>query len=124
MGMSDSRRPKVLIVSTGGTIASRYDPVGRAMTSTATGDQLLAALGDLAPSTELTLDEFSNLGSNQIDLDMSFRLARHIAVRMEEDAVCGCVVTHGTDTLEESAFLASLVISSGKPVVFTGRNVA
>ncbi|MBZ7925034.1 asparaginase [Ensifer adhaerens] len=120
MGMSDSRRPKVLIVSTGGTIASRYDPVGRAMTSTATGDQLLAALGDLAPSTELTLDEFSNLGSNRIDLDMSFRLARHIAVRMEEDAVCGCVVTHGTDTLEESAFLASLVISSGKPVVFTG----
>jgi L-asparaginase len=120
MNTNGSRHPKVLVVSTGGTIASRYDPVARALTSVGTGEDLLATLGGLAPPVDLVLEEFCNLGSNRIDLDTSLRLARRIADLIGDDAVCGCVVTHGTDTLEESAFLASLVISSPKPVVFTG----
>lgn len=115
-----SHHPKVLIVSTGGTIASRYDPVTRALTSVGTGEELLAALGSLAPPVDLVLEEFSNLGSNRIDIDTAFRLARRIAALIEDDGVCGCVVAHGTDTMEESAFLASLVVRSPKPVVFTG----
>lgn len=111
---------KVLVVTTGGTIASRYDPVAKALRSVASGEELLALLGSLAPPVELVLEEFGNLGSNRIDLDTSFRLARRIGERLADGGICGCVVTHGTDTLEESAFLAHLVISSPKPVVFTG----
>lgn len=111
---------KVLIVSTGGTIASRYDPVEKALTSVATGQELLSALGPLAPAVDVVLEEFSNLGSNRIDLETSFRLANRIDELLRDDMIQGCVVTHGTDTLEESAFLANLVVSSPKPVVFTG----
>ncbi|AWC25803.1 putative L-asparaginase (plasmid) [Aminobacter sp. MSH1] len=111
---------KVLVVSTGGTIASRYDPVEKALMSVATGAELLSTLGPLAPAVDVVLEEFSNLGSNRIDLETSFRLACRIDELLKDDTICGCVVTHGTDTLEESAFLANLVISSSKPVVFTG----
>lgn len=111
---------KVLVVSTGGTIASRYDPVEKALMSVATGEELLSTLGPLAPGVHIVLEEFSNLGSNRIDLETSLRLASHVDELLKDDTICGCVVTHGTDTLEESAFLANLVISSSKPVVFTG----
>lgn len=113
-------RQKVLVVSTGGTIASRYDPVEKALMSVATGAELLSTLGPLAPGVDFVLEEFSNLGSNRVDLETSFRLARRLDELLKDDTICGCVVTHGTDTLEESAFLANLVISSLKPVVFTG----
>lgn len=120
MRTNASLSPKVLVVSTGGTIASRYDPASKALESVATGEELLAMLGRLAPPADIVLEEFSNLGSTRIDLETSLRLARRIGERLEDDALSGCVVTHGTDTLEESAFLASLVIASPKPVVFTG----
>lgn len=113
-------RPRILIVSTGGTIASRYDPQTDSLLSVSTGKELLSSLGALAPAVDVVLDEFCNLGSNRIDLDTSFRLAHHIDERLRDRTVDGCVVTHGTDTLEESAFLAQLTISSRKPVVFTG----
>lgn len=111
---------KVLVVSTGGTIASRYDPVQKALMSVATGRELLSTLGTLAPVVDVVLEEFSNLGSNRIDLETSFRLAHRVDDWLKDDTIGGCVITHGTDTLEESAFLANLVVSSSKPVVFTG----
>lgn len=120
MDTSEPSRKKVLVVSTGGTIASRYDPAAKALISVATGHQLLSALGPLAPAEPVILEEFSNIGSNRIDLDTSLQLALRIDEALKDDALGGCVVTHGTDTLEEGAFLASLVISSSKPVVFTG----
>jgi L-asparaginase len=113
-------RRKVAIVSTGGTIASRYDPAARALVSVASGAELLAMLGSRAPDVDTVVEEFCNLGSNRIDLAMSLRLAQRVDALLADESVGGCVVTHGTDTLEESAFLASLVIASPKPVVFTG----
>lgn len=113
-------KPRILVVTTGGTIASRWDATARALRSVADGDELLASLGACAPDFEVTLDDFVNLGSNLIDLETAFRLARHIEARLHDDAVVGCVVAHGTDTLEESAFLTSLVVASEKPVAFTG----
>lgn len=118
--MNNSAAGKVLVISTGGTIASRHDAGRNALISVASGAELLMSLGSLAPDQEILLHEFSNIGSNLIDLPMSLRLARRIGNSLADEAILGCVVTHGTDTLEESAFLAQLVVSSDKPVVFTG----
>jgi L-asparaginase len=118
--MDGTGAKKVVVVATGGTIASRYDAVGKALVSVASGAELLATLGLLAPAVDVVLEDFSNVGSNRICLDTSFRLALRIDDLLKDDAISGCVVTHGTDTLEESAFLASLVMKSAKPVVFTG----
>lgn len=113
-------RRKVVVVTTGGTIASRYDPEADALMSVTSGADLIAMLGGRAPNVETIVEEFCNLGSNRVDLELSFRLAQRIDSIQADATVSGCVVTHGTDTLEESAFLASLIIASSKPVVFTG----
>lgn len=116
-----SARRRVVVVSTGGTIASRVDRGRDVVVSTATGDELLARLGALAPAeVEVAAEQFCNLGSYRMDLDMAHALAKRADAILADDAVAGVVVTHGTDTMEESAYLADLTVASDKPVVFTG----
>ncbi len=111
---------KVVLVSTGGTIASRRDPASGSVAATASGDELMELLHDPLSGIAVDVDEFCNVGSFNIDLDLAFRLARRIEEHLVRRGVSGVVVTHGTDTMEESAFLADLVIASDKPSVFTG----
>ena len=111
---------RVLVVTTGGTIASRVDPADGSLVSVVAGQELVADFRARRSGSEIVIDEFCNVGSNLIDLETSFELARHIDARLTDETIGGCVVLHGTDTLEESAFLADLVIRSPKPVVFTG----
>lgn len=109
----------IALVSTGGTIASRFS-ADRGGLFSMDGPEALLPSG----KPELRVDPFCNLGSNRIDLALSLELARRIAGHLADPEVAGCVVTHGTDTMEESAFLASLVIGSEKPVAFTGAQFA
>ncbi|MEX0853803.1 MAG: asparaginase [Bauldia sp.] len=110
---------KVVIVSTGGTIASRVDRERGFVTSQATGAELVGLL--LKPAdVAIEVDEFVMVGSFQFDLDLVFRLTRRIAAHLDDPTVAGVVVTQGTDTMEESAFMADLLVGSDKPLVFTG----
>jgi L-asparaginase len=115
-----SGRPRVVVLSTGGTIASRVDRTRDVVVSTDTGDELLARLGALAPDVEVAAEQFCNLGSFRMDLETAYALARRAATILADAAVAGVVVTHGTDTMEESAYLVDLISASDKPIVFTG----
>lgn len=120
MGAGNAARKTILLMSTGGTIASRYDPVAKALISVAGGDELLAAMGSLAPDVNIIHEAFSNVGSNRINLEMQLRLARRVDELLDNEEIHGCVITHGTDTLEEGAFLSRLALITQKPVIFTG----
>ena len=111
---------KVVLVSTGGTIASRVNKAQGSVTVTASGAELMGLLHEPLPGIEIEIDEFCNIGSFNIDLALSFDLALRIEKHLARQDVSGVVVTHGTDTMEESAFLADLVVDSEKPFVFTG----
>jgi len=111
--------PRICLVTTGGTIASRLESKSGHVVANLAGTDLRAMLTDPLQGVEITVDEFCNVGSYAIDLPLSFSLAGHISRRLHED-FDGVVVTHGTDTMEESAFMADLVVNSDKPVVFTG----
>jgi L-asparaginase len=111
---------KVVLVSTGGTIASRMDPTSGHVRATASGDELVKLLHDPLPDIPVEIDEFCNVGSFNFDLELAFRLARRIEQHLARPDVAGVAVTHGTDTMEESAFLSDLIVASDKPIVFTG----
>jgi L-asparaginase len=114
----------IVILSTGGTIASRYSAEHASVVSTVAGDELVSLLGPLAPDISVKTEEFSNVGSYRIDLPMAFALTQRIRALHNDPEVAGVVVTHGTDTMEESAYLADLLLDTDKPVVFTGAQMS
>ncbi|MGN6145324.1 MAG: asparaginase [Mesorhizobium sp.] len=114
---------KVCLITTGGTIASQRDPHSGHVTASIAGPELRAMLPYPIGEIDVTVDDFCKVGSYAMDLPLSFSLARHVSRRLEE-GFDGVVVTHGTDTMEESAFMADLVVGSGKPVVYTGAQHA
>jgi L-asparaginase len=111
---------KVVLVSTGGTIASRVDAARGHVSAAASGDELVQLLHDPLHGISVEIDEFCTIGSFNMDFELAFRLARRIEQHLSNPDVAGVAVTHGTDTMEESAYLADLVVASDKPIVFTG----
>lgn len=110
----------VTLIATGGTIASSADTAAGAVNAGLSGETLLASLHEPLEGITVSVENFEAAGSYALDLTTLHRLCRHIDAVLARDDVDGVVVTHGTDTMEESAFLAWLLVRSDKPVVFTG----
>jgi L-asparaginase len=107
---------RVHLLATGGTIASRRTDDGLSATTPAA--ELLAAAGPL-PGLEVTVSDLTTVPSFALTGADVRGLLRAVRERLA-DGIDGVVVTHGTDTMEESAFLADLVHDDPRPVVFTG----
>lgn len=108
---------KVVVITTGGTIASTAGGDG-SLSATTDGNELVQSLHLSGIAVEV--DEFSRTGSYLLSMDDVFRLAKRTEQVLSRDDVAGVVITHGTDTMEESAFLLSLLVGSEKPIVLTG----
>lgn len=110
----------VTIIATGGTIASQATTATGPVNAGIAGQALMDSLPAMPAGITLSVEDFAAKGSYALDLDTVHRLCRRIDAVLADPAVDGVVVTHGTDTMEESAFLADLLVQSNKPVVFTG----
>ncbi len=111
----------ILILGTGGTIAgsagSRADHVG--YTAGQLGvEQLVQALPELA-DWPIRHEQLAQLDSKDMDAPTWRRLAQRVEQAMADHSVQGVVITHGTDTLEESAYLLHRLLHTPKPVVMT-----
>jgi L-asparaginase len=111
---------RLLVFTTGGTIASRYSAELQGFTTAVTGSDLVAAVPGLESVGEIEVVELANVSSTFLRPAQVFDWAQQVAKALADPGVAGAVVTHGTDTLEESAALFDFVIDSSKPVVFTG----
>ena len=119
-----AQRPKIILLATGGTIASRYDAaLGRTVASQR-ADDLLKMLPGAADVADLEIDDFATIPSFDMTAPFAFEMCGRIRVHAERPDVHGIVVTHGTDTMEETSYLADLLHRSDKPVVFTGAQRA
>ena len=117
-------KPKIVLLATGGTIASRYDAkLGRTVASQR-ADELVRMLPQVADFAEIEVHDIATIPSYQMDLQFAFGLARRIKEVLDRPDVAGVVVTHGTDTMEETCYLADLLLDSDKPAVFTGAQRA
>jgi len=116
--------PKVVLLATGGTIASRYDPaLGRTVASQRAED-LLEALPQIVGVVDIEVENFATIPSFDMTVQFAFSLARRVGEVLARPDVAGVVVTHGTDTMEETSYLTDLLVESDKPAVFTGAQRA
>ncbi|MBI3197587.1 MAG: asparaginase [Rhodospirillales bacterium] len=114
-------RPRIKVLALGGTIATRPDASG-AMQMGLGADDLVAAVPALAALAEVAAETVSKVGSHSLGFDQIHALAARIAA-LDAD---GVIVTQGTDTLEETAFLLDLLVDRDIPVIVTAamRNPA
>ncbi|AKG37913.1 L-asparaginase [Paenibacillus durus ATCC 35681] len=115
--------PNITILATGGTIAgssaSTTDVTG--YTAGALGiNTLINAVPEMKQIADVSGEQIANVGSPDIDNEVLLKLAKRINALLATDDVDGVVVTHGTDTLEETAYFLNLVVKSDKPVVVVG----
>lgn len=124
-----AKNQKIVVLGTGGTIAGESSSASEGLNYTAAQRgievlvQAVAEIGQGLP-TALTAFQFESEQVAQIDSkDMNFATWRHLAQRcqawLNQDDVAALVITHGTDTLEETAYFLSKVLSADKPIVLT-----
>ncbi len=114
--------PHITILATGGTIA------GAAATGTQSGyssgavgiDTMIAAVPGIEKLATIKGEQISSVGSQDMSFDVLLKVAKRCNELLASPDVDGIVITHGTDTLEESAFFLNLVVKSDKPVVMVG----
>jgi len=118
---SNADLPNVVVLATGGTIAgAAATDVQAGYTSGQVGvQQLLAAVPQAKKLANLTGEQISNIGSQDMNDVVWIKLATRINELLAKPDVSGIVITHGTDTIEETAYFLNLVVKSTKPVVLT-----
>jgi L-asparaginase len=111
----------IVVLATGGTIAgAAASDVQSGYTSGQVGvEQLLAAVPQAKKLANLKGEQISNIGSQDMNDEVWLKLARRINELTGKPDVDGVVITHGTDTIEETAYFLNLVVKSKKPVVLT-----
>ena len=116
------QKPRIVIVATGGTIA------GAAESTTAAGyksgavavDTLIAAVPQMKKFADVRGVQVSSVGSQDMNDELWVKLAVEVNSLLAQSDVDGVAITHGTDTMEETAYFLNLVVKSDKPVVLTG----
>lgn len=116
------QKPNVVILATGGTIA------GAGATGTQSGytsgavtiDAMVAAVPGITDLATIKGEQISNVGSQDMSFDILLKVAKRINELGKDKTVSGIVITHGTDTMEESAFFLNLTVKTDKPVVMVG----
>jgi L-asparaginase len=119
---AQGKKPNIVILATGGTIA------GAAATGTQAGytsgavtiDAMIAAVPGISDLATIKGEQVSNVGSQDMSFDIMLKVAKRINELAKSPDVAGIVITHGTDTLEETAFFLNLVVKTDKPVVMVG----
>ncbi len=118
--------PRILVLATGGTIAGQADPraSGAYKSGQITAEQLVQSVPGLDKLASLSAEQISSIGSQDMNDKVWFALARRIQQAVDKNEADGVVVTHGTDTLEETAFFLDNVLHGDKPVVIGGFNAS
>ena len=117
-----SQKPKIRIIATGGTIAGVSTSATKS--NYKAGEvgiqQLLLAVPEINAIAEVSGEQLVKIGSQDMNDDVWLKLAKRINELLNKEGFDGVVITHGTDTMEETAYFLNLTVNSSKPVVMVG----
>ena len=108
-------KPHIVVLATGGTIAD-----SRTHVSTLGVQQILDTVPQLKDIGEVSGEDVTSIDSADMNDETWLKLARRLNAVLSRPDVDGVVITHGTDTIEETAYFLHLVLKSEKPVIMTG----
>ncbi|WP_054259511.1 type II asparaginase [Propionispora sp. 2/2-37] len=121
--LEQNQLPNIKILATGGTIAGSA-PTNTKMTGYTVGEIRIQTLINAVPAirqyANVSGEQIANIGSNDMTDEVWLKLAKRTNELLADPKINGVVITHGTDTLEETAYFLNLVVKSDKPVVLVG----
>ncbi len=119
---SENSLPRVHILATGGTIAGSGDSHTKAAYKAGEVpiEELLNAVPEIHEKAKITGEQIANIGSQDIDIKTWLKLSNRIQEIFQNDEADAVVITHGTDTMEETAYFLSLTVNADNPVVLVG----
>lgn len=121
MSTETGQRLRIRVLATGGTIAGAAAEGGRSYKAAMFSvDALISAVPRLAEVADLSVEHVAAIGSQDMDDPTWLQLAARTQAALAEPGIAGAVITHGTDTMEETAYFLNLVVRSEKPVVLVG----
>ncbi len=98
----------------------KIDPVKNAPVPAISGEDLLATVPDIGKYATIQVNNLSNVPSDYMNPERWAQLTRAVQTSLDQPEVAGVIVSHGTDTLEETAFWLDLTVKSAKPVILIG----
>lgn len=111
---------KILIIFTGGTFSMKIDSETGAAVPHFSGGELIAQIPELNQLAEISIHDFGKYPGPHMTPQLMFQLADEVKKNIAGNLYDGIVITHGTDTLEETAYLLDLQVQTSKPIVLTG----
>jgi L-asparaginase len=112
--------PLCKMIATGGTIAMKIDPQKNAPVPAISGEDLLATVPEIGKVANIEVLNQSNVPSDYMDPARWIALQKAVVEALERSDVAGVIVSHGTDTLEETAYFLDLTVNSDKPIILIG----
>jgi L-asparaginase len=117
---NDGQLPIVAVLSTGGTIASKQNTSKGGYEAVLTGKDLVAAVPAIQKVARVRVEQISNISSSDMNPEIWMRLAGKVNDLLSMPDLAGVVITHGTNTLEETAYFLDLTVTGTKPVILVG----
>jgi len=111
---------KIAVIFNGGTISMKVDPKIKAAVPSLTGEEIMHMVTGIEEYATVVSYNFSSVPSPHMTMEKIMELRKFTMKILEMEDVDGIVITHGTDTMEETAYLFDLTIRTDKPIVFTG----
>lgn len=111
---------KIAVIFNGGTISMKVDPKIKAAVPSLTGEEIMHMVTGIEEYATVISYNFSSVPSPHMTMEKIMELRKFTMKILEMEDVDGVVITHGTDTMEETAYLFDLTIKTDKPIVFTG----
>ena len=120
---AEDKKPNIVILATGGTIAglgTASTNVSAYQSAVVPVDSLIAAVPELKNIANIKGEQVLQIGSESYNNERWLKLGKRVSELLKSDGVDGVVITHGTDTIEETGYFLNLTIKSEKPVVLVG----